>query len=75
MFASWTDGFDLRSVSGLYTRHCVPDVCFAGVSSPVYEFCHIFARSHVLCVQAIGEFVSEVPVLCLWPHTTVLRCL
>lgn len=55
MFASWTDGFDLRSVSSLYTRHCVPDVCFAGVSSPVYEFCHIFARSHVLCVQAIGE--------------------
>lgn len=33
------------------------------------EFCRAFFWSHVLdlCVQAIREFVSEVPVLCLWP--------
>lgn len=69
MLASWTDDFDFRSVSSLYTYHCFPDMCFAGVSSPVYEFCGAFVWSHVLdlCVQAIREFVSEVAVLCLWP--------
>lgn len=60
--------FDLRSHNVAF-QMCALPVSPPQSMSSVTRSVGIFVWAHVLdlCVQAIGELVSEVPVLCLWP--------